>query len=225
MEIIIGRESTSPLSIGGRLHILTSNKKDYYLGLEGSVPKSVSRQHCKIIIKTDGSMELINLKPTNITYINGIEAIRKTISKSDRIELGGGHFVLDLNSVLDTVKTEIPQSYDIQVKQSKSAAVQSVTGLLSMASIACGFVPGVPDIIRGVLYGIAIILAVVFFIYRMRHAGENVLQLKELDDQFHKDYVCPNPDCGRFLGVTPYDDLKKQTKSCPVCKAVYEVKE
>ncbi|MBO7588460.1 MAG: FHA domain-containing protein [Bacteroidaceae bacterium] len=242
MEIIIGRESTSPLSIGGRLHILTSNKKDYYLGLEGSVPKSVSRQHCKIIIKTDGSMELINLKPTNITYINGIEVIRKTISKSDRIELGGGHFVLDLNSVLDTVKTEIPQSYDIshlkavwekyqqtkieiQVKQSKSAAVQSVTGLLSMASIACGFVPGVPDIIRGVLYGIAIILAVVFFIYRMRHAGENVLQLKELDDQFHKDYVCPNPDCGRFLGVTPYDDLKKQTKSCPVCKAVYEVKE
>lgn len=242
MEIIIGRESTSPLSIGGRLHILTSNKKDYYLGLEGSVPKTVSRQHCKIVINTDGSMVLINLKPTNITYINGIEAIQKTINKTDRIELGGEHFNLDLEAVLDAVKNEIPKSYDIshlkgvwekyqqtkidiQVKQSKSAAVQSVTGLLSMASIACGFVPGIPNVIRGVLYGIAIILAVIFFVYRMRHAGENVLQLKELDDQFHKDYVCPNPDCRRFLGTTPYEDLIKQTKTCSVCKAVYEVTE
>ena len=94
-----------------------------------------------------------------------------------------------------------------------------------MSSIACGFIPGIPDVVRILLYGAAIILAAVFFVYRIRNAGENVLKIKELDDQFHKDYVCPNPDCRRFLGNVPYDDLVKQTKSCFVCKAVYEVKE
>lgn len=242
MEIVLGRESATPSSIGGRLHVVTSNKKEYFIGLEGSVPKTVSRQHCKIVVNTDGSMALINLKPTNITFINGFEAIQKNIIQSDRIELGGERYKLDLKAVLNAVSSEIPKSYDIshlkaiwekyqedklnvQIKQSRSAAVQSVTGLLSMSSIACGFIPGIPDVVRILLYGAAIILAAVFFVYRIRNAGENVLKIKELDDQFHKDYVCPNPDCRRFLGNVPYEDLVKQTKSCFVCKAVYEVKE
>lgn len=240
MELIVGRESSTPQSIGGRLHVVSSSKKEYFLGFEGSVPKTVSRQHCKIVVNTDGSMVLINLKPTNITFINGIEAIQKSLKKDDDVELGSEKYKLDLNALLDATVEEIPKSYDIchlkaiwdkyqqdkidiQVKQSKAAAVQSVTGLLSMASIACGFIPGTESI-RPVLYGVAIILAVVFFVYRMNHAGENVMQLKELEDQFHKDYVCPNPNCKRFLGSVPYEDLIKQTKSCFVCKAIYEVK-
>ena len=240
MELIIGRESSSPQSIGGRLHIVSSSKTDYFIGSEGSVPKTVSRQHCKITIKTDGSMLLVNLKPTNITFINGIAAVQKSIAKSDLIELGSDRYKLELKALLDIVDSEIPKAYsithlkavwekydqaktEIQVQRDKSAAIQSVTGILSMASIACGFIPSIPIAVRGFLYAIAIVLAVVFFVYRIKHAGEFVHQLKELDEQFHKDYVCPNPECQRFLGNIPYDDLVKQTKSCFVCKAVYKV--
>ena len=240
MELIIGRESSSPQSIGGRLHVISSSKKEYFIGLEGSVPKTVSRQHCKVIIDSDGNMVLVNLKPTNITFINGVEAVQKSIVKTDMIELGSERFKLELKAILDMISSEIPKTYnishlkavwekydqaktEIQVQRDKSAAIQSVTGILSMASIACGFIPSIPIGVRGFLYAIAIVLAVVFFVYRIKHAGEFVHQLKELDEQFHKDYVCPNPQCQRFLGNLPYDDLVKQTKSCFVCKAEYKV--
>ena len=240
MELIIGRESSSPQSIGGRLHVISSSKKEYFIGLEGSVPKTVSRQHCKVIIDSDGNMVLVNLKPTNITFINGVEAVQKSIVKTDMIELGSERFKLELKAILDMISSEIPKTYnishlkavwekydqaktEIQVQRDKSAAIQSVTGILSMASIDCGFIPSIPIGVRGFLYAIAIVLAVVFFVYRIKHAGEFVHQLKELDEQFHKDYVCPNPQCQRFLGNIPYDDLVKQTKSCFVCKAEYKV--
>ena len=239
MELTIGRESSSPQSIGGRLHVVSSSKKEYFIGLEGSVPKTVSRQHCKVIIDPDGNMVLVNLKPTNITFINGVVAVQKSIVKTDMIELGSERFKLELKAILDMISSEIPKTYnishlkavwekydqaktEIQVQRDKSAAIQSVTGILSMASIACGFIPSIPIGVRGFLYAIAIVLAVVFFVYRIKHAGEFVHQLKELDEQFHKDYVCPNPQCQRFLGNIPYDDLVKQTKSCFVCKAEYK---
>lgn len=241
MELFIGREPETFESVGGRLQITLSNIKRY-IGAEKSVPNCVSRQqHCKIVIKKDGSMSLVNLKPNNITYVNGLEAVKTTITESDIVELGCNRYKLDLKEVLKAVDDIIPKVYDIshlkvvwekyqqdkldlQIKQSRSAAIQSITGILSMFSIACGFIPGTEKI-RPVLYGIAIVLAIIFFIYRLRHAGENVIQLKELDDQFRKDYVCPNPDCHHFLGYIPFDELVKQAKSCNVCKCLYEVKE
>lgn len=242
MEIVIGREPTTPTNIGGRLHITTSGRKEYFLGLENSVPKSVSRQHCRLSVAPDGKMTLTNVKPANVTFVEGVQIISKTVTADDSVGLGGECYPVDLRQVLAVVSEEIVRSYDIshlkdvwekyqqdkidlQVRQSKSAAVQSVSGLLSMASIACGFIPGIPPFVRGILYGLAIILAVFFFIYRMRHAGENVLKLNGLEAQFRKDYVCPNPDCRRFLGNMPYEELIKQTKSCYLCKSIYTVKE
>lgn len=241
MELVIGRESSTAQSIGGRLHIVSSSKKEYYIGLENSVPKTVSRQHCKIVVNPDGSMTVINLKPANVTYVNGLETVQKNISKSDKVELGSERYTLDLKAVLDAVSGEVVRSYDIshlkavwdkyqadkmdiQIKQSKSSAIQSITGVLSMASILCGFIPGIPMAPRVFLYVTAFILVIIFFVYRLNHAGEFVIKLKELDDQFHKDYVCPNPDCKRFLGAIPYEDLVKQTKSCYVCKSEYTAK-
>ena len=113
MELIIGRESSSPQSIGGRLHVVSSSKKEYFIGLEGSVPKTVSRQHCKVIIDSDGNMVLVNLKPTNITFINGVEAVQKSIVKTDMIELGSERFKLELKAILDMISSEIPKTYNI----------------------------------------------------------------------------------------------------------------
>ena len=49
MKIVIGRESPN-----SRLRISVDNK-DFFLGENGSVPKSVSRQHCKLTIKEKGN--------------------------------------------------------------------------------------------------------------------------------------------------------------------------
>lgn len=243
MELIIGREASTPQGIGGRLHVVTSTKKEYFVGMEGSVPKTVSRQHCKIVINPDSSMVLSNIKATNITFINGLEIIQRAITGNEKIELGSGRYLLDLKAVLDCITPDIPQTYDIshlkavwqrydkakeelQVEREKTSNIQSITGLLSMFSMGCTIIPiGIPPLVKVILYASAIILAVFFFVYRSRHVGDYVRKLKELDEQFHKEYVCPNPNCKRFLGALPYDDLIKQTKSCYVCKSNYEVKE
>ena len=241
MELIIGRESMTPQSIGGRLHVVTSGKKDYFIGVEGSVPKTVSHQHCKIVFNPDGSMLLISLKPTNITFINGIEVVQKSITRTDRIELGSGRYVVDLEAVLDAVDSEIPKIYDISHlkaiwdnykaelknldrEKEKMGLIQSIPSLFSAAAMICAFIDSLAQF--------RIVLIVIFFcgmlfliLYRKRHIGYFTTKREELDEQFHRDYVCPNPNCRRFLGPVPYEDLIKQTKSCFVCKAVYEVKE
>ena len=63
MEIIIGRDTeTSKLSVTiGQQKVLT--------GTEGSVPKSVSRAHCKVVINADGTYEVRNMKAQNVTYL------------------------------------------------------------------------------------------------------------------------------------------------------------
>ncbi len=43
-------------------------------------------------------------------------------------------------------------------------------------------------------------------------------KLLTLDKEFKRTYVCPNPDCGEFLGNLPYNDLLKR-KQCRTCKA------
>ena len=239
MELTIGRESSTAQSIGGRLHIVSSSRRSYYIGVEGSVPKTVSRQHCTIVVADDGgTMTIINLKPANLTFVNGIQIVSKTVTAGDEIELGSGRYRLDLKAVLDTVAGEMVRTHDIshlrpvweryqkertdiQIRQNKSSAIQSITGVLSMASILCGFIPGIPVAPRVILYVTAFILVVAFFVYRLRHAGEYVLQMNELEERFHREYVCPNPDCRRFLGNIPYDDLVRQSKSCYVCRCQY----
>ena len=96
MELIIGRESSSPQSIGRRLQIESSSKKKYHLGEQDSVPQTVSRQHCKIVVNNDRSMVLFNLNPNNITFVNGNQVQEKAIDMTDSIELGSDHYNLDL---------------------------------------------------------------------------------------------------------------------------------
>ncbi len=43
-------------------------------------------------------------------------------------------------------------------------------------------------------------------------------KLLTLDKEFKRTYVCPNPDCGEFLGNVPFTDLIKR-KQCRSCKA------
>lgn len=43
-------------------------------------------------------------------------------------------------------------------------------------------------------------------------------KIAALEEEFKRNYVCPNPACNRPLGSVPYIDLKTR-KQCPTCKA------
>ena len=84
MEIIIGRESGKEQP---RLSILADGQ-NLIMGEPGSVPKSVSRSHCRIDKGNDGKMAITLIAETNQLFVNGVEYKAKAISKDDFIELG-----------------------------------------------------------------------------------------------------------------------------------------
>lgn len=238
-ELILGRESGAR-----RLHIVV-NGKDCYYGAAGSVPNNVSRQHCKLVLEADGSCIVTNLNPENITYVNGLAVASKRIDpKKDRVELGSGRYLLAVSVILKALlgDKEPPKTYsiahlekvwdeyhdtklDMQIKERKAGAIRSVTGVFSMAAVACGFIPGIAELtaLRILLYAIGLLLAVYFFVKLYRSSSEQPKILDALDKKFRSNYVCPNPECGQFMGYQPYDELKKKP-ACPCCKSKFAEK-
>ena len=107
MELIIGRDaSTSQLRI-------TMGQQSKTFGSAGCVPMTVSRQHCSLTINPDGSYRITNLKPQNVTFVNGVEIMVKTIMEKDKIELGPSKFLVSW----DWIKSFVPQMVDFRPLQ------------------------------------------------------------------------------------------------------------
>ena len=235
MDLIIGRESGSAAP---RLCI-KQGEKAFYLGASGSVPKTVSRSHCRLQIESDGKMVISNVSDQNSLFINGLEYKTKAITKNDLVELGAEHYQLDVQAILEMFKkghgkplnTNEPSTYhiahlrtiwenyskekmDIQVSQGKFNAASTIPGVLSMVSIALSFV--FTDAVRIVFISIAAVLAIAFAIVRLNNAGKIPMRQKELDERFQDDYVCPH--CKHFLGNQSYKLILKNG-GCPWCKS------
>jgi pSer/pThr/pTyr-binding forkhead associated (FHA) protein len=104
--ILIGKEPGQ-----GRLLVAIAGGKTATIGSLNSVPSSVSRckvaegvAHAKITIDQSGNMILTNMKPQNITYVNGSEIVSKRINPSNTIELGKDKFNINLAVVIETAK-------------------------------------------------------------------------------------------------------------------------
>ena len=138
MELIIGREAGA-----SRLRIQHKQPRPFW-GNANSVPKSVSRQHCKVVTDDKGGYIITNLKPENVTYVNGVQIESKHISGKDRIELGSDRYFMDIAAIIKGLGASIPKSFSIrhlqevwdefhdtklqiQIKEKKSAAIRSVT--------------------------------------------------------------------------------------------------
>lgn len=240
MELIIGREATS-----SKLSVKIDNQEKV-IGQSGSVPKTVSRQHCQVVLNPDESYTITNLSPSNITCVNGVQVVSKSINPNkDIVTLGSGGYILDLRAIVNYFKSNAAKTpapvktvsishlqaiwdanhdtkLNIQIKEKKSAAIKSITGVFSMSSVACGFIPGIADIValRIILYATGFILMVYFFVMTYKSSSNMPKFMDALDRKFHEDYVCPNTDCHHFLGYQPYNDLKKKA-NCPYCKAKF----
>lgn len=108
---------------------------------------------------------------------------------------------------------------EIQNKAVKSANKQRLQGILSLFGMCIGFIPGIDQTIRIVIIIAALSVAVYFFI--KGSIGTTVQQqLHDLDDEFASKYKCPNPECGKPFGPTPYRNIE-YNKQCLSCGCKY----
>ena len=230
MNIIIGRDAAT-----SRLKVTDGNSGSSKLfGNAGSVPQDVSRQHCEVTISDDGKITIKNLKVTNITYVNGLEVLSKSISKSDTVELGHSRYRIDLSSIITELTPKVAdirplkkvwEEYNntlqqLGVKERQLNALSRVSGVFSMCAIASGFLlKGQDNQLYYILYGAAILLTVGFTIISYINASKIPKQKEELKEKFIKDYTCPA--CKHFLGVTYYSVLSQNT-CCQYCKTKFK---
>ncbi len=225
MEIIFGREEkTSQLQA-------KVNGMAFTFGDNGSVPKTVSRQHCKITTLDDGSFMLQNLKVDNDTFVNGMGIQTKQVTPQDVIELGGSHYKLRWDYIQGVLSKTVNVAHlekiwndyqdkrlQQQIAERKFNTLKSATGLITMLAIAMHMILG-SNTMYIILYAIAILLSVGFTIKAYISASKLPNEMKGLTEKFQKDYSCPK--CHHFLGTQSYE-LLKQNKACPYCKVHFD---
>lgn len=222
--IIIGRETQT-----GKLQLIYDSKTGCY-GDAGSVPESVSPQHCRMEF-SDGKIRLKNLDINKYTFVNGQAVESKTISRTDRITLGAEHYLFDWNAVeavippmadirpLRKVWDEYEQqSIHLQIKERRFNTIRSATGLITMIAIVLSVVMGRQSSWYLLLYAVAILASFVFFVKAYKDSSKLPQQRNDLNRKFQHDYACPH--CGHNLGSQPYDILT-QNQQCPYCRAKF----
>ena len=236
IDAIIGREH------GTNRLLLTVNNKAYAISQPNSVPKTVSSKHCRLQIDDKGQMTLTNLKDQLCTYVNGLAISRKIINMDSLIELGEDRFHVDMNVVKKAIDSQLPppppqtfslkplenvwKKYDeqrlqLQLNEQIKNNWKAGGGVLSLIGVLFMFIP-IPELgnYRFIFTGAALLIALYFFIRGFDTSKSLVVKMRDLDKDFRKKYVCPNPKCHHFMGVQPYD-VMKDNKKCPYCGCQY----
>jgi len=235
--ILVGKEPGN-----GRLYVsvnVNGQHKVAPIGEMQSVPNSVSRckpgentAHCKITVGGNGEMTITNMKPQNMTYVNGTEVATKRIKAGCRIELGKDRYAMDLNAVIQAARKMVGVEYSIRHLEivwneyndsmKKIKIRQKNLGLLSNIpmgfSMFGGLVAGVAPEIREIAIVFTCIALLIMLIgFYKRFTDKSIYELDELTEDFQRKYICPNPECHHFMGNQSYNILR-QNKSCPYCK-------
>lgn len=217
--IIIGRDAKT-----GQILLNGGGKSGTY---GNNVPQDICEQHCRLDF-IQGCIRLKNLDINNFTYVNGQAVESKTITSKDTIELGTSHYPLsweavnalvppkaDIRSLQEVWNRYEQQNVKLQIDERKFNTLRSATGLVTMIAIALSIATGGRSVWYMVLYALAIIASVIFFVKAYRDSSKIPQKRQELSRQFQRDYVCPH--CGRFLGNQSYDILA-QNDRCPYCR-------
>lgn len=255
LTINIGRESgTNRLYayfiFNGHLKGVRIGNPGYVPNSVSRALPSEDKAHISLHVSENGNLNLTNLKSENITFVNGSQIVSKQISEKDLVELGSDKFRLEILSILESIsnvlenqinsnpnsKKEI-KTYnishletiwnefkngqkEIKEKQKKINLIRSGCGIFTMCAMPTIFFLGP---IGYVLTGIGVIGNLYSFVGMKKSDPQE--EMEELTDNFQERYVCPNPDCRRFLGNYKYSMMKNQYKmECPYCKSKFEEK-
>lgn len=228
MEIIIGREEGAR-----RLHCIAGGR-DFNLGVAGSVPTSVSRKHCKLVINGD-RMSIENLKDLNVTFVDGNQVFSKVITANSHVQLGNEKYNLPLKEIIGLVapkKTTKPSKPEKDAHIFSLAPLEAVWNKYDRKKVELqqenenrAKKQRKKMGIRMTLSGIPIIGPITNAIMgatmmSSSNNESNAVLLRKLDEELDNTYKCPNPECGRPFGPVPYRRLK-YTPKCPSCGCEY----
>jgi hypothetical protein len=119
---------------------------------------------------------------------------------------------------LEQVWNELQDSrHELQYKQRRTNLIRTACGVFTSSAILCCVLIGP---VGYVLTAIGV-LGNIYSFWGMKndHSTET---LEALTEDFQDHYVCPNPDCKKFLGNISYRLLKRQyNMHCPYCKCEY----
>jgi hypothetical protein len=208
--------------------------------------------HAKIAIDQNGNITLTNMKDQNVTFVNGSEIASKRINQSNTVELGKDRFSVSIPLVLETAKKIIgvapkpeptKKKFNIkhleavyndyhkkvierQRKQKKLGILASCSMFFTIGGGAVAAVAnklGMGDTAQDYLWVLPVVGFIVFFISMyMRIKDTSIEDADETNLEYTKRFVCPNPDCGKFLGNMPYELMKTQySMQCPYCKSEF----
>ncbi len=244
--ILIGRESAQ-----GRLLVaISGSSMPAFIGGAGSVPGSVSRckpaentAHCKISVDPSGNMVVANMKPQNVTYVDGLQIESKKITEHSTIALGRDKYSVSVHLILEAADKLVPvtptpppsaQEYSIKhledVWNEYERAMETIQrrqqkmGRRRMLPIMIGSASAILSPFLGIYVGTATcwvtvpiaIISFVIYIYNYREKDTSIEDRRKANYTLIDHYVCPNPNCQHFMGNQPYRVLR-QNKKCPYC--------
>ena len=223
MEILIGRDDKT-----GRMK-LTAEGRSVLFGTQ-RLPESVLAEHLKLTVEDD-TIRLKNLNINAYTYVNGQAVERKTITKQHTIEIGKDHIPFDWRALDEFITPEADirpleavwndfesRNISLQIAERKFNTLRSTTGLITMVAIALSIATGGKSHWYILLYGVAIVVSVIFFVKSYLDSSKVPQKRQDMNKVFQREYVCPH--CGHFLGNQSYDILV-QNDHCPYCKAKF----
>ena len=224
MEVTIGRDYKSR-----RLTVVRDGKV-LFVGQPGSVPMDVSKQHATFTQQKDDTWELRNLNALNVTFVNGLSVEKKTVSDTDKIELGSSHYLVSWEIIkgpkVETVDVRplkrVWEEYnnaniEIRKRQKNNGLLASVPMLFTISGTAVTAL--IPEAYRAYSLGFTIVaLLIMAYGFYKRYTDNSIDEQEELKQQFQKQYTCPK--CGHFMGHESYDILI-QNEGCRFCKAKF----
>ena len=242
IEIVIGRDgNTSQLKIS-----IGQQSKSF--GAQGSVPQTVSRQHCSIIVNDNGTFTLKNLKLQNVTFVNGQQVDTKIIKENDTIELGPNKYLVSWNTLksvipakaevvsieplkkiwdryqLENEKVEI-RKQQLAIKKQKQNLLRGLTGIfIPLAIVLSVFAGGRDNPLFILLYSLPGIITLMMTISQYNSIKEDESSIiTDREQKKERDLRFRRdyscPKCGKYLSM-PYDVLERYD-SCPYCKVKF----
>ena len=224
MEIIIGRNPNTR-----QLAIIKDGKQLLY-GATNSVPMDVSRHHMSLKSVGTGKWLIKNLNENNVTFVNGIAVESKTISESDKVELGNSRYLFSWTALqepkVETVDIRpLKQVWeDYQQKNFSIKEHQKNMGLLASIPLGFSMLGGVIAGIASEIQGIALTFSGVAFIiflygwYKRSQDNSNI-EFNANQEDFERKWICPK--CKRPLNFRSYTILE-QNDACPYCKTKFK---
>ncbi|MDE5882369.1 MAG: FHA domain-containing protein [Muribaculaceae bacterium] len=210
---------------------------------------TVSRKHCRLIPKGDGTYTLENLSSLG-TKVDGLDVIQTTVTLDSLIQLGPNYkaklrdiltipgsqpaptaTVQKSNEKQETKKfrtshlkrlREDFEAHNLEVAntQHKINLTRTGFGIFTMCAMPTIFFLGP---VGYILTGIGVIGNIYSFI-GMRSVDTPITR-KLRQDEFEEKWVCPNPDCGHTLMARDYKalyrDYIRPGNPCPFCKCKY----